>query len=123
MNTPSLQHVGNVLEPFSRLQVCFLALATCIARLMGVGNVHGAFPGVGNLNGAAHGRWQLGWHQDLVPSQATIPGVVAKHSFSLARWQRARAFLKAPYLLLGCVALATPILSWQRQLLFFQDQA
>ena len=62
MNTPSLQHVGNVLEPFSRLQVCFLALATCIARLMGVGNVHGAFPGVGNLNGAS--PWWL-WRCQL----------------------------------------------------------
>ncbi|QHO53395.1 uncharacterized protein DS421_2g47610 [Arachis hypogaea] len=82
MNTPSLQHVGNVLEPFSRLHVCSLALATCMARLVGVGNVHGKacgrwqrgwcglwalatcmarLVGVGNVVGGACGRWQRGW--------------------------------------------------------------
>ncbi|QHO49553.1 uncharacterized protein DS421_1g14990 [Arachis hypogaea] len=45
------KHVGNVLEPFQGSKQCFLALATSMARLVGVGNVVGA----------PCGRWQPGW--------------------------------------------------------------
>ena len=77
---------------------------------------HWAF---GSLVGAPMGVWQPGWHQNLVPGQTFLCGV-GNAIFELAT---PAPFLPWLHLLLGCVALATPILSWQRQLLFFQGQA
>ncbi|QHO28033.1 uncharacterized protein DS421_7g213130 [Arachis hypogaea] len=66
------------------------------------------------MHGTACGRWQLGWHQDLVPSQATIPGVVAKHANAFLSWQRARCSFLAPDIA-SHVAIEHAYRSWRWQ--------
>ena len=84
-------------------------LATWLVR-------HWAF---GNLFGAPLGVWQPGWCAKTWCQNLLVCGVGNVH-LELATWL---SLLPMVPKLLGCVALATPILSWQRQLLFFQGQA